>query len=76
LLRVLAPGGRVVVTLATGTVSQSGDDTFWPLHQQVEALVGRLNHWPGILVKLQRGPNSRQFNTVALVLHKEGSRRP
>lgn len=76
LRRVLAPGGTVVVTLATGTVSASGDDQLWPLHQQVEALVGALNRWPGISVELQRGPNSRQFNNVAIMLRKEGLRRP
>lgn len=74
LLRILAPGGVGVVTLATGTVRPCGGDQFWPLHQQVEGLVGTLNNWPGIMVELQRGPNSRQFNTVALVLRKEGRR--
>lgn len=76
LLRVLAPDGRIVVTLATGTVGSLGDDQFWPLHQKVEALVGALNSWPEISVELQRGPNSRQFNNVAIVLRKEGRRRP
>jgi ubiquinone/menaquinone biosynthesis C-methylase UbiE len=76
LLRVLAPGGRVVVTLATGTVSRAGDDQFWPLHQQVAALVGELNSWPEVTAELRRGPNSRQFNNVAIVLHKESLRRP
>lgn len=75
LLRVLAPGGRIVVTLATGTVSRAGDDQFWPLHQQVEALVSMLNIRPGISAELRRGPNSRQFNNVAIVLSKEGGRR-
>lgn len=70
LLRVLAPGGRIVVTLATGTVSRAGDDQFWPLHQQVEALVSLLNIRPGVAAELRRGPNSRQFNNVAIVLHK------
>jgi ubiquinone/menaquinone biosynthesis C-methylase UbiE len=48
MLRVLAPGGRVVVTLATGTVSPARDEQFWPLHQQVEALVSRLNRGPEV----------------------------
>jgi ubiquinone/menaquinone biosynthesis C-methylase UbiE len=76
LLRVLAPGGRIVVTLATGTVSSAGDDQFWPLHQQVAALVGTLNTRPGVTAELRRGPNSRQFNNVAMVLHKESLQRP
>jgi len=76
LLRILAPGGTVVVTLATGIVSSTGDDHFWPLHQEVQGLVRRLNTWPGIAVELRRGPNSRRFNNVAMVLRKEGRRRP
>jgi len=76
LLRILAPGGTVVVTLATGTVSPSGGEDYWPLQQEVQGLVRRLNAWPGIAVELQRGPNSRQFNNVAIVLRKEGLRRP
>lgn len=76
LLRVLAPGGRIVVTLATGTVSASGDDQHWPLHQQVVVLVGVLNSWPEVTAELRRGPNSRQFNNVAIVLRRESLQRP
>lgn len=72
LLRALAPGGTIVVTLATGTVTPAGDDQFWPLHQQVEALVGVLNSWQEVTAELRRGPNSRQFNNVAIVLRKQG----
>lgn len=76
LLRVVASGGRIVVTLATGTVSPAGTDQFWPLHQQVEVLVGTLNSWPQVTAELRRGPNSRQFNNVAIVLRKQGIVRP
>lgn len=76
LLRVLAPGGKIVVTLATGTVSPAGEDQFWPLQQQVEALVGALNSWPEIAAELRRGPNSRRYNNIALVLRKEGRSQP
>lgn len=75
LLRALTPGGRIVVTLATGTVSRAGEDQFWPLHQQVAALVSRLNRGPEVTAEIRRGPNSRQFNNVAMVLRKEGLRR-
>jgi ubiquinone/menaquinone biosynthesis C-methylase UbiE len=75
LFRALAPGGTIVVTLATGTVSPAGDDQFWPLHQQVEALVGVLNSWQEVTAELRRGPNSRQFNNVAIVLRKQSLRR-
>lgn len=76
LLRVLAPAGTIVVTLATGTIHSSGNDQFWPLHQQVEELVGTLNKQPGVAAELRRGPNSRQFNNMAIVLRKDGRLRP
>lgn len=56
-------------------MSLSGDDQFWPLHRQVEALVDTLNTWPEIAAELRRGPNSRQYNNVAIMLRKEGKRR-
>jgi ubiquinone/menaquinone biosynthesis C-methylase UbiE len=68
LLRVLAPGGRIVVTLATGTVSPSGDDQLWPLHHKVERLVQTLRERPGLTATLERGPNSRNYNNVAITL--------
>jgi ubiquinone/menaquinone biosynthesis C-methylase UbiE len=71
LLRVLAPAGMLVVTLATGTVTPSGADRFWPLQQQVEALVQGLSQRPGISAELRRGPNSRQYNNLAAVIRKE-----
>jgi ubiquinone/menaquinone biosynthesis C-methylase UbiE len=71
LLRVLAPGGAVAVALATGTVSPSGADRFWPLHQQVERLVQTLSLRPGISAALRRGPNSRHYNNVAIVIRNE-----
>jgi ubiquinone/menaquinone biosynthesis C-methylase UbiE len=71
LLRVLAPAGMIVATLATGTVTPSGADRFWPLQQQVEALVQGLSQRPGISAELRRGPNSRQYNNLAAVIRKE-----
>jgi ubiquinone/menaquinone biosynthesis C-methylase UbiE len=71
LLRALAPGGVVAVTLATGTVTSSGADRFWPLQHQVEALAQRLSQRPGISAELRRGPNSRHYNNVAVVIRKE-----
>jgi ubiquinone/menaquinone biosynthesis C-methylase UbiE len=68
LLRVLAPGGTVMVTLATGTVSPCGDDQLWPLHHQVERLVQTLRERPGLTATLERGPNSRNYNNVAITL--------
>jgi ubiquinone/menaquinone biosynthesis C-methylase UbiE len=75
LLRTLAPGGLIVVTLATGTVSPSGADQFWPLHYQVEALVQTLSQRYGSSAELRRGPNSRHYNNLALVLRKDANGR-
>lgn len=75
LLRALAPGGSIVVTMATGTVSPSGDDSFWPLHHQLERLVQQLRERPGLTATLERGPNSRHYNNIAVVLHKQGRHR-
>lgn len=68
LLRALAPGGQLAITMATGTVSPSGADSFWPLHHQVERLVQRLRERPGLTASLERGPNSRHYNNVAITL--------
>lgn len=72
LLRALAPGGTMAITMATGTVSPSGDDSFWPLHHQVERLVQQLRERPGLTATLERGPNSRHYNNIAVVLRKQG----
>lgn len=71
LLRVLAPGGMIVATLATGTVEPSGAERLWPLHQQVESLVQRLSQRAGISAALRRGPNSRHYNNLAVVIRSE-----
>ena len=70
LLGLLKPGGLLVVTLATGTVSPGGEDTYWPLHQQVEAVVQQLGAFPITGAALLRGPNSRHFNNVAIVAQR------
>jgi SAM-dependent methyltransferase len=70
LLRLLAPGGLLVVTLATGTVTPRGEDVYWPLHQQVEALVEQLQTQPLASAALLRGPNSRRYNNVAIIVRR------
>ena len=66
----LRPGGRLVSTLATGQLRPSGEWVFWPLQQQVEALIQRLQAEHGMPARLMRGPDSRRYNNVALVIDR------
>lgn len=70
LVALLAPHGRLVTTFATAHTSRTGTRTYWPLHAQAEALVQTLQHQPGIRTALACGPNSRQFNNLAIVIDK------
>lgn len=70
LMRVLKDHGRLVTTFATGQLLSTGDWAYWPLHQQVEALVQELRQWNLTSVILQHGPNSRHYNNVAIVIEK------
>jgi len=67
LLRMLTPGGTLVVTLATGQIAPSGERVYWPLHQRVETLVHELQQH-GSAATLMYGPDSRQYNNVAIVV--------
>lgn len=69
-LELLAPGGRLVVTCATGRMSATGDWEYWPIHQQLEALIREIPLQTGALASLSYGPNSRQFNNLAIVVDK------
>lgn len=67
LIGMLAPGGALAITMATGQSAPSGELAYWPLHQRVEALVSELRE-RGADATLQHGPNSRQYNNVAIVV--------
>jgi ubiquinone/menaquinone biosynthesis C-methylase UbiE len=69
LLQILNPHGTIVVTLATGQRLATGEVTHWPLHSQAAALVTQLAQ-RGIDAALQHGPDSRQYNNVAIVLRR------
>ena len=69
LVHLLRPGGRLVVTLATGTLHPSGPLEYWPLHAQVETLVQALDR-QGVAARLLDGPYSRQYNNVAMVIQR------
>jgi SAM-dependent methyltransferase len=67
LASLLRPGGRLAVTLATAERQASGALAYWPLHERVEELVGELRG-RGLVANLLDGPDSRQFNNVAIVV--------
>lgn len=71
LINLLAPGGRVVSTFATARTLPSGEREFWPLHQTAEALVQEIGQQKHIAAHLAAGPDSRQFNNVAVVIDKQ-----
>lgn len=70
LVRILKPRGTLVITFATGQLGATGEWMYWPLQQQVEPLVQELQQWELASVALAYGPRSRQYNNVAIVLHK------
>ncbi len=70
IVALLVVGGRAVTTFATAHTDSTGVRTYWPLHARAQALVGELNHEHGIRATLECGPDSRQFNNVALLIKK------
>ena len=69
LINLLAPGGRLVSTFATAQTLANGERVYWPLHQRAEALV-RAVQQAEIAAHLAYGPDSRQYNNVAIVIDK------
>ncbi|EFH83842.1 class I SAM-dependent methyltransferase [Ktedonobacter racemifer] len=71
LLRVLKPAGRLVVTLATGKLNDQGVEEFSHLQTLLEEQVVPDMLRNGFkVVRLERGPFSRQYNNVALIGEK------
>ncbi len=68
LYRVLKPGGRVVITLSTGKINAQGEVEMWAaLEEQVMPDMQREGFK---VVHLERGPNSRQHTSEALIGEK------
>ena len=72
LLKLLAQGGRLVSTFATAQSLATGERVYWPLHQRAEALVREVQQQATIAAHLANGPDSRQYNNVAIVIDKSG----
>jgi ubiquinone/menaquinone biosynthesis C-methylase UbiE len=70
LVRLLAGGGKLVVTFATAETLPSGERVSWPLHERAEQLVRDLQRHDGLSATLQHGPDNRQYNNVALVIER------
>ena len=70
LIAALRPGGRLVITFATAETLPSGERVYWPLHQRAAELVSELERLPNVTARLAHGPDSRQYNNVAIVGEK------
>jgi SAM-dependent methyltransferase len=70
LVALLAPGGRLVSTFATTRTRPDGTREVWPVQVQAEALAVALAEQRDLQVALRSGPNSRQFNNLALVVER------
>jgi SAM-dependent methyltransferase len=70
LLNLLAHGGRLVSTFATAHTLAHGERVYWPLHQRAEALVREVQQQATVTAHLAYGPDSRQYNNVAIVIDK------
>jgi SAM-dependent methyltransferase len=67
LLAALRGGGRMAITFATAETLASGERVYWPLHQRAAELVSQLVRLPNVTARLAYGPDSRQYNNVAIV---------
>lgn len=70
LLQCLKPQGRLIASFATATRDDIGKYHYQPLQNQAEAVVSQLQHHPELTVQLALGPDSRQFNNVALIIDR------
>jgi SAM-dependent methyltransferase len=70
LIKLLAHGGRLVSTCATAHTTATGERVYWPLHQRAEAVVQEVQQQANVAAHLADGPDSRQYNNVALVIDK------
>jgi ubiquinone/menaquinone biosynthesis C-methylase UbiE len=72
LYRVLKPGGRVVIMLSTGKINARGEVEVWPPLQSAleEQVLPGMQREGFTVVRLERGPNSRQYTSVAVIGEK------
>ncbi len=71
LQRVLKPGGRLIITLSTGKINERGETEVEPLQSILEEHVAPDMKRNGFKVaRLERGPNSRKYTSVAVIGEK------
>jgi ubiquinone/menaquinone biosynthesis C-methylase UbiE len=70
LINLLAQRGRVVSTFATAQTLPNRERVHWPIHEHAEALVREVQQQANIAATLAYGPDSRQYNNVAIVIDK------
>jgi SAM-dependent methyltransferase len=70
LVGLLAPAGRLVSTLATARRQPDGEWDYWDVHRLAAALAEEFERFPSITATLQHGPDSREYNNVAIVIDK------
>ena len=72
LYRVLKPGGRLVMTLSTGKINAQGEVEVWSQFQSVldEQVMPGMQREGFKAVRLEHGPDSRQYTSVAVIGEK------
>lgn len=70
LISLLGHGGRLVSTFATARTLPNGKRVYWPLHHHAEAVVREVQQQTNVVAHLAYGPDSRQYNNVAIVIDK------
>ena len=70
LINLLARGGRLVSTFATAHSLPDGERVYWPVHQRAEVLVREVEQQTNSAAHLAIGPDSRQYNNVAVVIDR------
>ncbi|HLX59153.1 MAG TPA: class I SAM-dependent methyltransferase [Ktedonobacteraceae bacterium] len=73
LSRVLKPGGRLIITLSTGKINAREEAEVWPPFQAAlaEQVIPGMRRQGFQDVRVQAGPLSRQYTSVAVIGQKE-----
>jgi ubiquinone/menaquinone biosynthesis C-methylase UbiE len=69
LVRILKPGGTLMITLSTGRTTATGERYYGQLQATLEAQIVPALRQRGLQhVAIEHGPDSRQYNNVAVVV--------